>query len=473
MPALLRMLRLMKESRRDAALPLEDLRALQRRRLTAMVAHAQARSPYYRERLAGIDPEKVRLEELPVLDKATLMERWDDIVTDPELRLAEIERFMADPANEGARYRGNVLVRTSGTSGQPVIVAYSPEAFDHVRAVSLGRGGMVDASGGRILLRALDPTPLKMACVLMDGGFAPSHANFLHQPAASRWFIRVERISLRLPLDEIVARLNRYRPRVLFAYPSVLELLCGEARAGRLTILRQARARIVSLSEPLSPRLREELHAAFGVPVFDLYGAGECLPMARSCARECGLHVNVDLCAVEVVDDSWYPVPEGACGTRVLVSNLFNPLLPLLRYELKDAVAMTSDPCACGSQLPRLLSIRGRTDHVLWLAHPDGRARALHPTLVLETLLPFEAVRDWRLVQEAPDRLRLDLVLPPGREGEARVALDAVRQAVMSVVPGAAVSLQQRLLPRLEPDPGSGKVRRIVPLGAGGVSDTE
>jgi phenylacetate-coenzyme A ligase PaaK-like adenylate-forming protein len=473
MPALLRMLRLLRESRRDAALPLDALMALQRRRLCAMVAHAQAHSRYYRERLAGIDPEQVRLEDLPVLDKATLMERWDDIVTDPDVRLTDIERFMANPANEGKRYRGHVLVRTSGTSGQPVIVAYGPEAFDHVRAVSLGRGGMVDASGGRILLRALDPTPLKMACVLMDGGFAPSHANFLHQPAAARWFIRIERISLRLPLDTIVARLNRYQPQVLFAYPSVLDLLCGEARAGRLAILRQERARVVSLSEPLSPHLRATLHEVFGVPVFDLYGAGECLPIARSCTAECGLHVNVDLCALEVVDDAHAPVPEGECGSRVLVSNLFNPLLPLLRYEIKDSVALTQEPCACGSHLPRLLCVRGRTDHVLWLPCSRGRPRALHPTLVLETLLPFDAVRDWRLVQVSRERLRLDLVLAPGREGEADAPVEAVRRAIASAVPGARFSLEWCHLPRLEADPGSGKVRRIVPWGQRGVPDED
>jgi phenylacetate-CoA ligase len=464
MTDLIRMLRLIRQYRRASGLPLEALRAVQQRRLEALVAHAQRHSPFHRERLAGLHPAGVALADLPTMDKATLMGRFDEIVCDPSLRLAELERFMAAPENQGQRYRGNVLIRTSGTSGRPVVVVYSAEAFDHVRAVNLARGSMVDASGARILQRALDPEALKIACVLMDGGFAPSHANFLHQPAASRWFIQVERISLRLPIDEIVARLERAQPQILFAYPSVLEQLAEEARAGRLDILRQERARVVSLSEPLSPRVRALAAEAFDAPVFDLYGAGECLPIARSCEHGTGLHINLDMVALEVVDDHNQPVPDGHFGSRVLITNLFNPLLPILRYELLDIAAITWQPCPCGSQLPRLLSVRGRSDELIWLPHPAGGRRVLHPYLVLETLLGFEQVLDWQLTQLAPLRLRLDLVLADGASPGLEPVLAAVRAELDELLPPGLVQLEGRSVDRIVPEEISGKVRRVVAL---------
>jgi phenylacetate-CoA ligase len=459
---LLRMLSLIRHYRRASALPLEALEAVQRRRLEALVAHAQRCSPFHRERLADLRPEELELSSLPTMDKAVLMDRFDGVICDRSLRLAELEAFMARPENQGRRYRGHVLIRTSGTSGRPVVVVYGAEAFDHVRAVNLARGSLVDASGGRILQRALDPSALKIACVLMDGGFAPSHANFLHQPRISRWFIEVDRISLRLPLERIVERLNRGQPRILFAYPSVLEPLAEEARAGRLDILHHERARVVSLSEPLSPRVRALAAEAFGAPVYDLYGAGECLPIARSCEHGAGLHINLDMVALEVVDDRHRPVPEGQFGSKVLITNLFNPLLPLIRYELNDIAALTAEPCPCGSTLPRLRSVRGRADELIRLPHPEGGLRMLHPYVILEVLLGFEQVRDWQLTQLEPHRLRLDLVLEDGADPGPPLA--AVQAELDRCVPPGSALLEGRRVERLQPDEYAGKIRRVRSL---------
>ncbi len=463
---LVRMLRLIRRYRRQSTLPVEQLERVQRQRLEELVALAQQRSPFHRERLAGIDPRDVELASLPTMDKATLMDRFDDISTDHSLKLSELEAFMAEPANQGLRYGGRVIIRTSGTSGRPVVVAYAAEAFDEVRAVNLARGSMVDASGSRILKRAFDPEALKIACVLMDGGFAPSHANFLHQPAASRWFIAVDRISLREPIEGIVDRLQRGQPQILFAYPSVLELLVEEARAGRLDILGGPRAKVVSLSEPLSPRVRQLASETFGVPVYDLYGAGECLPIARSCEHGHGLHINIDMVALEIVDDQHRPVPDGQFGSKVLITNLFNPLLPLIRYELGDIAAIDRSPCPCGSTLPRLMAVRGRSDALIWLPRPDGGRTALHPTLVLETLLELPEVLDWQLTQLAPLRLRLDLVLADGAGPEAASA--ALGGQLDGLLPAGAVDLEVRTLERIEPDPQAGKVRRVIALPEGG-----
>jgi phenylacetate-CoA ligase len=67
--------------------PREQLERHQRAGVDAIVRHAIARSPFYRERFAGrVGAAPVELATLPPLDKATMMERFDDIVCDRRLR---------------------------------------------------------------------------------------------------------------------------------------------------------------------------------------------------------------------------------------------------------------------------------------------------------------------------------------------------------------------------------------------------
>jgi phenylacetate-coenzyme A ligase PaaK-like adenylate-forming protein len=96
----------------------DRLLAYQGERLRALIAHAVAASPYYREVL-GPDAASgdVPLQELPTLPKATLMDNFDRIVTEPGLRRADLEAHLAGPGADQpylGRYR---LFTTAGTTG--------------------------------------------------------------------------------------------------------------------------------------------------------------------------------------------------------------------------------------------------------------------------------------------------------------------------------------------------------------------
>jgi phenylacetate-coenzyme A ligase PaaK-like adenylate-forming protein len=87
-------------------------------RLRALIAHAVAASPYYRE-LLGPDAASgdVPLQELPTLPKATLMDNFDRIVIDPRLRRAELEAHVSGP-DAGRPHLGRYRVfSTAGTTG--------------------------------------------------------------------------------------------------------------------------------------------------------------------------------------------------------------------------------------------------------------------------------------------------------------------------------------------------------------------
>jgi hypothetical protein len=75
---------------------LEELLAFQRERVRALIRHAVTHSPYYRESL-GADAADRSLAELPTLPKATMMAEFDRVVTDPRLRLAQLQAHLAGP----------------------------------------------------------------------------------------------------------------------------------------------------------------------------------------------------------------------------------------------------------------------------------------------------------------------------------------------------------------------------------------
>jgi phenylacetate-CoA ligase len=92
------------------AWPRERLVAHQRERLRATLTHAVAASPYYREALGPhATDEDVDLATLPVLTKETLLARFDEIVTDPRIRLADVEAHLAGP-DAGELLRGKYRV---------------------------------------------------------------------------------------------------------------------------------------------------------------------------------------------------------------------------------------------------------------------------------------------------------------------------------------------------------------------------
>jgi phenylacetate-coenzyme A ligase PaaK-like adenylate-forming protein len=126
------------------------------------------------------------------------------------------------------------------------------------------------------------------------------------------------RLDAATPLPELVEQLNAWQPTALAVYPSVLRQLAEEQLAGRLTI---ALANVATSAEPLTDETRRRVEAAWGVRVFDTYGATEYAPIAAECAFG-NKHLFEDRAIVEVVDEHGRLVPPGERGERVLLTVL-------------------------------------------------------------------------------------------------------------------------------------------------------
>src|SRR5262249_5243158 len=218
----------------------EQIHALQQARWRHLLQTASERSPFYRQRLRGIDLRRCQPADIPPLTKADMMAHFDELVTDPRIRKADLERFIADGANEGTYYLGRYAVcHTSGSQGQPALVLHDRSQALLSFAAQVARGGSVLPWGlARGVLAGFGRLrrPARLAVVTQKPGFYPSGSAFCYLQTAALPFLRLLRLSVFDPVEEVVARLNDFQPAHLTGYTSALEALAREQQAGRLRL---------------------------------------------------------------------------------------------------------------------------------------------------------------------------------------------------------------------------------------------
>lgn len=428
------------------------LEAHQRERVDALVRHAVAHSPFYRERLAGLAGDgPVDLASLPTLDKATMMERYDELVTDRRLRrdelLAHVERLDRDELHLG-QYR---VMTTSGSSGRKGLFAYDRAAWRGLMAQFLRFNAYV----------GIRPRMPRRRIAAITGG-SPVHMSQRCAATMRVGLHRVLSLTVTTPVPQLVDALNGFQPQFLGVYPSVAALLAEEQARGRLRIAPEG---IMTSSELRTPELAARLEEVFGVTPFDLYATTEGL-WGSECEHHAGHHLFEDMAVVENVDGEGRPVPPGEPGARLLVTNLFNLAQPLIRLEVADAMTLEPEACPCGRTLVRTRTVDGRSDDVIRLPGAGGATVAIHPLHFGivgrdREVLQFQAVQEGRAIRllvvprgPAPEleaRLRTGLLGCLAELGVARPEVAVERREGLDRPPGG--KLQMVVAERREPQP--------------------
>ena len=92
------------------------------------------------------------------------------------------------------------------------------------------------------------------------------------------------------------------------------------------------------------------------------------------------------------------PCAPGERSAKVYLTNLFNRVLPLIRYEITDEVTILTEPCPCGSAHRCVADIQGRLDDVFVY---DGRR--VHPHVFRSALGRHAGVVEYQ-VRQTPRR---------------------------------------------------------------------
>jgi phenylacetate-coenzyme A ligase PaaK-like adenylate-forming protein len=375
----------------------------QQQRLEAVVRHAAASSPFYRERLAGLGPgDPVELARLPVLDKATVMDRFDDLVTDRRLTLAAVEAHLDGLAGDElllGRYRA---MATGGSTGRKGVFVADPAEWRQYLAGFFRWNHEVG-------LRPRLPRRRRIASI---AAARPLHMTYRMAASVDIGLYRVLRLEATAPPAAMVEALNRHQPEFLYAYGSVLGLLAAEQLEGRLRIRPAA---IASSGETHTDELRDAVRSAWGTSTFELYAMTEAGILGSHCERHTGIHLFEDQAIVEVVDERDHPVPAGQVGHKLLVTNLVTRTQPLLRYEVSDMVAVAAERCDCGRPFRLLAGIEGRNDDILHLPAAAGGTTAVHPLALRTALAGIGGLAQYKVVHDS-DGLHVRVALRPGAD---------------------------------------------------------
>ena len=361
-------------------LSFETIRARQYGQLRRLVRFAIEQVPHYRDHLAATG-----LSGVEAIDHENFL-HW------PVLAKSAVQqdgnRFLSRNLPEG--HAGVHWTTTSGSTGQPLRAANSGSGifFQHALLLRSQIWYGLDPREKFAIIRATTPT-----AVNADWGM-PANMAFRTGPSVTMSAFEDHRDQLRW--------LRREAPAYLLAHNTNLRALLGTSVRDELI---PASIRVViGFADMAAPDTTELAHEHWHASYFQTYSCSEVGTMALQCPLREHLHVQSEHVLLEILRPDGSPCVPGEVG-RVVVTDLHNFAMPLIRYELGDQAAFGA-PCACGRGLPVLQEIAGRTSDLA--IDPTGRSFFAHMNLGFwATAAP---ILQRQIVQTAADHLEIRFV---------------------------------------------------------------
>jgi phenylacetate-CoA ligase len=306
-------------------LPRAQMDALQLERLQRVVQRAWDRVELYRDRIGPFDGVHClgELANLPFTTKCDLRDTYPF-------------GLFASPIEDVVR-----LHASSGTTGKPIVVAYTRDDLDVWTSVIVRTFAACGLNHRDIIQNAY-------GYGLFTGGLGTHYG-------AEALGATVIPISGGNTERQIMV-LKDFKVTAICCTPSYfLHLL---ERAGEMGIdiaSLPLRAGIFG-AEPWSDGMRARIQESGGIRAYDIYGLSEIIGpgVAIECEEQDGLHIFEDHFYPEIVDpDNGEPLPEGVEGELVLTT-LSKQAMPMIRYRTRDITSIIPGPCRCGRTLRRI-----------------------------------------------------------------------------------------------------------------------
>jgi phenylacetate-CoA ligase len=417
--------------------PSDKLRNLQLYRLKSIVRRAYDKVALFRERMLvrGIRPDDFRslsdLGRLPFTSKLDLRDTYPF-------------GLFASPLEEVVR-----LHASSGTTGKPIVVAYTREDLDvwtnvMVRtlvACGLHRGDVIQNAYGY---------------GLFTGGLGAHYG-------AEALGATVIPVSVGQS-DRQIMIMKDFGVTAVCSTPSYFVHLME--RGLELGVdFRELPVRAgVFGAEPWSESMRQRIQADAGIRAYDIYGLSEIIGpgVASECETQTGLHIFEDHCYPEVIDpDTGEVLPDGEEGELVLTT-LSKRAMPMLRYRTRDITALLPEPCACGRTVRRMRRISRRSDDMFII-----RGVNVYPSQVEHAILEVEGTLPHYLIvltrEGGLDQMELEVeVTASVFSDKVRILEELEQKLVRAIEHTIGLRVAVRLVEPHTIERSQGKAQRVV-----------
>lgn len=404
-------------------LPLSQLRDLQFQRLRSMVQRAYDRVALFRQRMEARSLKPASLESLEDIAKLPFTVKTD-------LRDTYPFGLFASPLSEIVRFHAS-----TGTTGKPIVVAYTQEDLDDWSRVMLRSFAACGVHRGDIVHNAY-------GYGLFTGGLGAHYG----AEALGASVIPISGGNT----DRQIMVLRDFGATAICCTPSYFLHLIDRAAALGVNVKDLPLRTGIFGAEPWTESMRQRIEAESGIKAYDIYGLSEIIGpgVAMECLHQAGPHIFEDMFYPEIINpETGELLPEEAEGELVLTT-LCKRAMPMIRYRTRDITSLTSEPCACGRTLRRIRRIGRRSDDMLII-----RGVNVYPSQIEAALLAVEGAQPH--YQIVVDRQRGLDVLEVQVEVTAELFSDTV---------GGLEKLQARLSHSVESVTGlRAEVRLVAP----------
>ncbi len=339
-------------------LPLAQLHDLQLRRLQASVQIAYDHVELFRRRMAerGLTPAAVRsladLAQLPFTVKNDLRDTYPF-------------GLFASPMQDIVR-----LHASSGTTGKPIVVAYTQADLDVWSSVMVRSFAACGLHRGDIVQNAY-------GYGLFTGGLGAHYG----AEALGATVLPISGGNT----DRQLLLMRDFGVTAICCTPSYMVHLLERAQEMKIDTS-QLRVGVFG-AEPWTEAVRQHIQTMSHLKAFDIYGLSEIIGpgVGIECACQNGLHIFEDHFYPEIIDpETGRVLPDGEEG-ELVITTLSKRAMPMVRYRTRDITALTVEPCACGRTLRRIRRIGRRSDDMLIL-----RGVNVFPSQIEAALLAVE-----------------------------------------------------------------------------------
>lgn len=401
-----------------------NIRSLQTHKLSALIKHAHATSAWYKPIInaAGIDLSNITLgdlQKMPVTTKADIRENTDLFISSAY-------------AKEGLN-----KAKTGGSTGVSLNLYFDEKCQQNRNAAQMYADSL---AGWRIGERT--------AAVWGNPPVAKTAKQKLRSYLLERT-IYLDTMDLNpVSMNAFVKKWEAFQPNVIFGHSHSIYIFAKHLIENHITHLRPKG--IVATSMMLLDHERTDIEEAFNCKVTNRYGCEEVGLIAVECEKHQGMHINNSHIILECLDANDQPAPVGTPG-KLVITDLNNFGMPLIRYRVEDVGVLANHTCSCGRTAPLLERLEGRVADFLKKA--DG-GQVAGVSLVERTLTKIPGIEQMQLVQERIDEIIINRV----KGAEYTSNTDSELLAEFNSVFGADVSLVINDVEKI-PQEKSGKYR--------------